>query len=71
MSANKILVELGYTTSPSGISEFQRDFNRIATRPLLVTGTLDAETTDALEFAYRSRVVFAEIRKLNEEDRNA
>jgi hypothetical protein len=62
MNANTLLVELGYTTSPLGITTFQRDYNRFATRTLLVTGELDADTKKALEFAYQSRVVFLEIR---------
>lgn len=57
-----MLLELGYTTSPSGISSFQRDYNRFATRPLLVTGTLDEDTNDALAFAHGARVVFIEAR---------
>lgn len=63
MNANTMLVELGYTTSPSGISSFQRDYNRFATRPLLVTGELDADTKKALALARQSRVVFVEIRE--------
>lgn len=63
MNANTMLVELGYTTSPTGISSFQRDYNRFATRPLLVTGELDADTKKALALAHQSRVVFVEIRE--------
>lgn len=62
MNANTMLVELGYTTSPSGISTFQRDYNRFASRPVLVTGTLDEATKEALAFAHASKVVFLEIR---------
>jgi len=71
MNANTMLVELGYTTSPSGISAFQRDYNRFATRSLLVTGTLDADTKEAIAFAYSARVVFKEVREVNRGGRRA
>jgi hypothetical protein len=53
-----MLRELGYTTAPSGISQFQRDYNRIGTQPVLVTGELDEQTRQALELAYSSRQMF-------------
>ena len=62
MTAHTMLRELGYTTSPSGISAFQRDFNRIGGRTLLVTGELDADTSEAVTVAYRSRAVFTTVR---------
>jgi hypothetical protein len=67
MSTNSMLVELGYATSQSGITSFQRDYNRFASRPLVVTGTLDAETTEAVAFAFEARVVFLRIREANKE----
>ena len=70
-TANAMLVELGYATSPSGISSFQRDYNRFATRPLLVTGTLDVDTQQAIEFAHKARVVFTEIREIGPGGRRA
>lgn len=62
ITINNMLRELGYTTSPSGISGFQRDYNRIGTRPLLVTGELDEGTADAIRFAYEGREVFTAVR---------
>ena len=70
-TANTMLAELGYTTGPAGISSFQRDYNRFASRPLLVTGQLDAETAKALAFAYQSRVVFMQIRGTDRGGRRA
>jgi hypothetical protein len=54
-----MLRELGYTTAASGISQFQRDYNRIGTQPVLVTGELDEQTRQALELAYSSRQMFS------------
>jgi hypothetical protein len=55
---NTMLRELGYVTAASGISQFQRDYNRIGTQPVLVTGELDEQTRQALELAYSSRQMF-------------
>jgi len=66
-----MLVELGYTTEPSGIASFQRDYNRFASRPLLVTGQLNADTEKALVFAHQSRVVFMQIRSADRGGRRA
>ena len=62
MTTHNMLRELGYTTSPSGISTFQRDFNRVGGRTLLVTGELNADTDEAVLFAYRSGEVFTTVR---------
>jgi hypothetical protein len=67
MNTNAMLMELGYANSQSGISSFQRDYNRFATRPLLVTGTLNEDTTKAIAFAYEARVVFVRIREANKQ----
>ena len=61
-TARNMLVELGYATSPSGISTFQRHYNKITGRTLLVTGELDEDTADAVRFAYKSRQVFTTVR---------
>ena len=60
MSAVEMLLELGY--SRSDIAAFQRDFNRMGTDPVLVTGELDEETEEAVGFAYRSRHAFVALR---------
>lgn len=54
-----MLRELGYTTAASGISQFQRDYNRIGTQPVLITGELDEPTRDALELAHSSGEMFS------------
>jgi hypothetical protein len=61
-SHNTMLRELGYTTAASGVSEFQRDYNRIGTRPVLVTGELDDSTREALELAHSTRDMFSLLR---------
>lgn len=53
-----MLRELGYTTAASGISQFQRDYNRIGTQPVLITGELDEATRDALELAHSAGEMF-------------
>ena len=63
MTAQNMLRALGYTTSSSGVSSFQRDYNRVGTEPLLVTGELDEDTADAIRFAYGSREVFEAVRE--------
>ena len=60
MSAVEMLLELGY--SRSDIAAFQRDFNRMGTDPVLVTGELDEDTEEAAGFAYRSRHAFVALR---------
>ena len=62
MSPNEMLRALGYTTSPTGITTFQRDYNLLGSSPVLVTGELDEDTQGALAFAYGARAVFTEIR---------
>lgn len=62
MTTNNMLRELGYTTSSSGIGEFQRDFNRVGTWPLLVTGELDTKTTEAIELAHSTSEMFKTMR---------
>jgi hypothetical protein len=56
---NTMLRELGYTTAASGISQFQRDYNRIGTRPVPISGELDEPTRKALELAHSTREVFS------------
>ena len=60
MNALEMLLELGYRRSD--IAAFQRDFNRMGTDPVLVTGELDEETEEAVGFAYRSRHAFVALR---------
>ena len=60
MNTLEMLLELGY--SRSDIAAFQRDFNRMGTDPVLVTGELDEETEEAVGFAYRSRYAFVALR---------
>lgn len=62
MTTNNMLRDLGYTTSISGVREFQRDYNRVGTRPLLMTGELDATTTAAIELAHSTSEVFKAMR---------
>jgi hypothetical protein len=57
-SHNTMLRELGYTTAASGISQFQRDFNRIGTRSIPISGELDESTRKALELAHSTLEVF-------------
>lgn len=61
-SHNTMLRELGYTTNASGVSQFQRDYNRIGTQPVLITGELDEPTREALELAHSTREVFSTLR---------
>ena len=69
MSPNKMLRALDYTTSPTGIAEFQRDFNRLGTdRTLLVSGELDDATVRALGLAYEARAVFDGVRERRRRD---
>ena len=62
MNARDMLRTLGYEGSETGISTFQRDFNRLGGQALLVTGTIDDETSDALRFAHASGRVFTTVR---------
>ena len=64
MTINNMLRELGYTTSASGITEFQRDYNRVGTQPVLLTGKFDSRTTAALELAYSAIEMFTATRDL-------
>ncbi|EDM79624.1 hypothetical protein PPSIR1_21389 [Plesiocystis pacifica SIR-1] len=57
-----MLRELGYLTSAAGISEFQRDYNRIGSVPLVVSGEVDQDTALALAFAYEARAAFSSLR---------
>lgn len=59
---NTMLRELGYVTAASGISQFQRDFNRVGTRPVPVSGELDEPTRKALELAHSTREMFTTLR---------
>ena len=60
MTTLEMLSELGYRRSD--IAAFQRDFNRMGTDPVLITGELDEDTEEAVGFAYRSRHAFIAIR---------
>ena len=62
MTAREMLRKLGYENSDTGISTFQRDFNRLGGQALLVTGQLDEETSEALRFAHASGQVFTIVR---------
>jgi hypothetical protein len=61
-SHNTMLRELGYITGASGISQFQRDYNRIGTQPVLITGELDEPSREALELAHSTRDMFSMLR---------
>ena len=63
MGVNQMLRELGYLTSAKGVREFQRDYNRLGTTPVLVTGKLDADTIDAIELAHSTREIFSMLRR--------
>ncbi|PRQ02050.1 hypothetical protein [Enhygromyxa salina] len=62
MTTHNMLRDLGYTTASSGIKAFQRDYNRVGSRPLLVTGELDATTTAAVELAHSTSEMFKAMR---------
>jgi hypothetical protein len=62
MNTNNMLTELGYTTAPSGIMEFQRDYNRVGTTPVLVSGELDGATIAAVELAHSTIEMFKVMR---------
>lgn len=69
MSPNAMLRALSYTTSPTGISEFQRDFNSFGgERPLLISGELDKATIKALRLAYDGKAVFEAVRERKRRD---
>ncbi len=59
---NSKLRQLGYEGSAEGVSQFQRDYNRVGTRPLHVTGKLDRKTREALELAHSSAEMFTAVR---------
>lgn len=61
-STDTMLRELGYSTTATGISAFQRDYNRIGTKPVRVTGELDAATRSALELAHSTAAMFKTLR---------
>jgi hypothetical protein len=61
-TTDTMLRELGYAATAAGISTFQRDYNRVGTRPLRVTGELDKSTRDALELAHSTADVFKAVR---------
>lgn len=68
MTINNMLRELGYTTSPSGISDFQRHYNRLGTDPVHVSGELDVRTKDAIRLAFGARHVFVGLREREASD---
>lgn len=57
-----MLRALGYASSKTGIAEFQRDYNRVGTQPLMVTGKLDEDTLEALGLAHSSAAMFRSVR---------
>lgn len=59
-SVDLMLHELGY--DKSRLAAFQRDYNRMGTDPVLVTGELDADTEDAIRLAHGARAVFTSLR---------
>ena len=61
MTVNQMLRDLGYTTSPAGVSKFQRDYNLLGSSPVLVTGELDEDTRAAVHFAHGAKVVFMSV----------
>jgi hypothetical protein len=61
-TTDTMLRELGYAVTTTGISSFQRDYNRVGTRPLRVTGELDKSTREALELAHSTAEVFKAVR---------
>lgn len=63
MTINNMLRELGYTTSPTGIADFQRHYNRLGTEPVHVSGELDVRTKDAIRLAFEARHVFVALRE--------
>jgi hypothetical protein len=61
-TTDTMLRELGYAATTAGISSFQRDYNRVGTRPLRITGELDKPTLAALELAHSTADVFKAVR---------
>jgi hypothetical protein len=61
-TSDAMLRELGYAITAPGISSFQRDYNRVGTRPLRVSGELDKSTREALELAHSTADVFKAVR---------
>lgn len=61
-TTDTMLRELGYATTAAGISSFQRDYNRVGTRPLRVTGELDNSTREAVQLAHSTADVFKAVR---------
>ena len=62
MTINTMLRELGYTTSPAGISDFQRHYNKLGSEPVHVSGELDERTQAAIRFAFGARHAFTALR---------
>ncbi|EDM74997.1 hypothetical protein PPSIR1_38244 [Plesiocystis pacifica SIR-1] len=63
MTPQQKLRELGYTTAPAGVADFQRDFNLLGSKPVLVTSELDVDTLNAITLAFESRVAFKALRE--------
>jgi hypothetical protein len=61
-TSDTMLRELGYATTTAGITSFQRDYNRVGTRPLRISGELDKSTREALELAHSTADVFKAVR---------
>ena len=59
------LRELGYEALPASIRKFQTDYNKMGpARLIAVTGELDEETADAIDFAHGAGVMFQLAREL-------
>lgn len=59
---NTMLRELGYVTSSAGVTAFQRDYNRLGTQPVRVTGEIDNATRNAVELAHSTADMFKALR---------
>ena len=62
MKAQAMLRQLGYGVDADSVRVFQRDYNRMASDPILVTGELDDDTEAAVRFAFNARAVFTNLR---------
>ncbi len=63
MTTGDKLRELGYDMTSAGISRFQRDYNKIGpARRVLVTGSMDKNTREAVELISGAAEMFKMVR---------
>lgn len=70
VDARTHMSELGYGEGPSEVRRFQRDYNAMPPRRILmVSGELDAATRGALSSVHEARVMFLTLREIRRRPR--